>query len=196
MENASPSVGRVSGAATGCERVLLVGFMGSGKSTVGPLLASLLDWAFLDFDREIERRAGASVATLFRERGEAFFRALEAQVGREALATERTVLASGGGWGAVSGRLAALGDDTLTVWLRVGAETALARSGGLGDRPLLAGPEPLSRARELLEERTPRYREAALHLDSERASPEQLASAIVDHLMNRSQRGGMSSRVS
>jgi shikimate kinase len=160
--------------------------MGSGKSTVGSLLASRLGWGFLDFDREIERRAGASVARIFRDRGERWFRALEAEVGAEALGADRCVLASGGGWATVPGRLEGLGEHTLVVWLRVGAEVSLARLREAGDRPLLEGPDPLTRARTLLQERVPHYQKAKLQLDSERASPEELARAVMDAMKERS----------
>ena len=189
MGNGSRAARKDEPRGVGCQRILLVGFMGSGKSTVGPLLASHLDWSFFDFDREIERRAGAPVTQIFRERGELYFRELEAEVGRKALLAERAVLATGGGWAAAPGRIEALGPDTLVVWLRVSAETSLARAGGAnGSRPLLAGPEPLGKARRLLEQREPWYGMAALHLDSELASADELARRIVEHVSGRGEK--------
>jgi shikimate kinase len=169
--------------APGFRRILLVGFMGSGKSTVASLLASRLGWTFLDFDAEIERRAGASVAEIFRARGEAYFRALEAQVGGELLRAERAVLASGGGWPIPDGRMETLADDTLSVWLDVDAGTAVRRVGsGGGARPLLQGPDPVGRAEALLRERIARYRLARLHLDSGASAPEELVEQILEHM--------------
>jgi shikimate kinase len=164
-------------------RVVLVGFMGSGKSTVGVLLASRLGWSFLDFDDEIERRAGASVADIFREKGEAFFRVLEHEVGCDLLAGERVVLATGGGWPTAPGHMDALGPDTLSVWLDVSAESSVSRVRGRGRiRPLLEVADPVGRARLLLGERAPHYGSAELHLDSTRSTPEELADRILEHM--------------
>lgn len=164
--------------------VLLVGFMGSGKSTVGPKLAALLGWDFLDLDDLVERRTGLSVEEIFRERGERAFRRVEAEVAEDALRGRNRVVAPGGGWAAQPGRLDSLRPDVLTVWLEVGAETAVrrAREEEGRARPLLDVPDPVGRARELLEGRLPSYRRARLHLDTEHASPERLARDIVQYL--------------
>lgn len=162
-------------------RVVLVGFMAAGKSTVGRETARRLGWPFVDLDLEIEARAGRSVAAIFADEGEAFFRELEARVGAELLGRERVVLATGGGWGAVPGRLDALAPDTLSVWLWVDPATAVARAGADGDtRPLLRGAGAMEAARALSRERNPLYARARLHLDGAGASPDTLASAIVD----------------
>jgi shikimate kinase len=163
----------------GTRRIVLVGFMGSGKSTVGSLVAARLGWSFLDFDDEIERRAGLSVEEIFRQRGEASFRTLEAEVGEELLRTERTVLATGGGWAAAPGRMEALDAGTLSVWLDVSAGTAVRRlrEGGR-PRPLLGVPDASEAAERLLEARRAWYGRARLRLDVEGASPEALAEEI------------------
>lgn len=172
------------------ERVLLVGFMGSGKTQVGRALARRLDWAFHDFDQEIESRVGLSIPEIFRRHGEAFFRRVEEEVGREALQERRAVLASGGGWPAVRGRMEGAGSDTLSVWLRVTPEEAVRRARREGSgRPLLAGDDALSRARVLLEEREPFYAKADVVLDSTQTAPEELARQI-ENLMNEERRGG------
>lgn len=181
MDNGSPT--RAPATDAGYRRILLVGFMGSGKSTVGPILASRLGWSFLDFDQEIERRAGLPVPEIFRRKGEGVFRELEAGVGKDALGADRAVLAPGGGWPAHPGRMEDAGADTLSVWLQVGPETSVARSrAGGARRPLLEVPDALGMARRLLDEREPYYALARLHLDSEAASPQALAEAILKHL--------------
>jgi shikimate kinase len=172
-----------SGADAGYRRVVLVGFMGSGKSTVGTLLAARLGWVFRDFDAEIERRAGSSIEDIFRRQGEGAFRALESEVGHDLLRSERTVLATGGGWPVADGRMGALGSDTLSVWLDVSAETSLARIRGEEPvRPLLAVPDRLQRAERLLRERAPYYSQAELRLDTKASSPAQLVDRILEHL--------------
>ncbi len=81
----------------GVDRIVLTGFMGSGKTSVGALLAERLGWKFLDLDREIERRDGRSVPQIFRESGEAHFRRLETAALASLLGQRRLVLALGGG---------------------------------------------------------------------------------------------------
>ncbi|MBT8336767.1 MAG: shikimate kinase [Gemmatimonadetes bacterium] len=160
-------------------RILLIGFMASGKTTVGRAVAQRLGWEFLDFDAEIERRVGTSVAEIFAARGEAAFREHEARIGNELLARHRVVLASGGGWPMVPGRMEALDAATLSVWLQVDVATALERAARDGDtRPLLRGPDPESAVRALLAAREPSYARARLHLDASSATAEDLARAI------------------
>lgn len=160
-------------------RVVLVGFMAAGKSTVGRALARRLGWRFVDLDERIERRAGRGVARIFAEEGEPAFRALEAATTAELAGLERTVIAPGGGWLTGRARLEALGPGTLSVWLRVSAEAALARSrAGGGERPLLAVPDPLTTIRRLLEEREPLYRLASLAVPTDGRDPEAVARDI------------------
>ncbi len=83
--------------APAIERIVLTGFMGAGKTTVGRLLAEALGWAFLDLDRHLEARAGATIAALFATQGEARFRRLESSALANALAQTQTVIALGGG---------------------------------------------------------------------------------------------------
>jgi len=164
-------------------RVVLVGFMGSGKTTVGRLLAQRLGWSFVDLDHEVVAATGRSVEELFRERGEAAFRELEARAGASALAQEHTVLAPGGGWSLVPGWLEQLPPGSLSVWLRVSPETAVRRATGHGRvRPLLVGTDPLARARTLLAEREAIYTSAQLHFDAERSRPAALAHRIAEHV--------------
>jgi len=161
-------------------RVLLVGFMGSGKSTVGRLLADALGWEFADFDTEVERTEGRSVAAIFAESGEAKFRAAEARAGEHLLARDRVVLASGGGWAATPGALRALPEGTLSVWLKVGPDEAVRRTAPLaGVRPLLAGGDPVGAARELLRARVAFYADADLEVDTEGRTVEDVATEIL-----------------
>lgn len=166
-------------------RVLLVGFMGSGKTHVGRLLARRLGWRFRDLDEEVSASVGLSVAEIFRRWGEGAFRKWEAEVGERLLKEEEVVVASGGGWAAVPGRLATLPPGTLSVWLRVSVEEAVRRALADGPvRPLLQGGDPLARARALFREREPFYRQAEVVLDADRADPLELA-VQVEHLVRR-----------
>ena len=164
-------------------RILLVGFMGSGKTLVGQALARRLGWEFRDFDQEVRFRVGLPIPEIFRQHGEAGFRQMEAEVGAELLQGEGVVLASGGGWAAEEGRLDCLPPGTLTVWLKVTPEEAIRRVREVGPtRPLLAVPDPLARARELLGEREVWYEKADLVLDSLKGDPQEMARRIEEIL--------------
>ena len=175
-------------SSAGCrapfDRILLVGFMGSGKTRVGQALAKLLGWRFRDFDQEISARVGLPIPEIFRQHGEALFREMEERVGAQLLLERDVVLASGGGWPAALGRMEGLGPTTLSVWLQVTAEEAIRRVRKEGPtRPLLAVSDPVSRAKTLLKDREPFYERAQVAIDSTAAGPEELA-RIIERLMN------------
>lgn len=174
-------------------RILLVGFMGSGKTLVGQALSRRLGWEFRDFDQEIRTRVGLPIPEIFRQHGEAWFREMEVELGSRLLREEGVVLASGGGWASREGWLEELPSGTLSVWLKVSAEEAVRRVREEGPtRPLLAVPDPLAEARKLLAAREMRYREADLAVESEGAGPEILARQI-EKLMHDSGRDRVSS---
>ncbi|HXY38450.1 MAG TPA: shikimate kinase [Vicinamibacteria bacterium] len=156
-------------------RVVLVGFMGCGKSTVGRLVARRLGWAFEDMDRRIEQHAGRPVAAIFAEEGEQAFRALEREEARALQRESRCVVAAGGGAFTRDDTRALLQDGAVTVWLRVGLETALARLPQDGSRPL-AGSRDIMRA--LLAEREPSYSRADVTVDGG-APPEEVAERVL-----------------
>ena len=167
-------------------RIVLVGFMASGKSTVGRRLAERLGWDFIDFDEEIERRAGRSIGDIFRQDGEAAFRALEAKLTAEWRNAESVVLAPGGGWVTQPGLLDSLGPRSVVVWLRISAAEAVRRTASAQvHRPLLAGADPLATAERLLRQREPLYRRADVVVDSDARGPDELASAILREISGR-----------
>jgi shikimate kinase len=142
------------------DHVLLIGFMGAGKSAVGRTLAGRLGWPFIDLDRRIEAATGASVAEVFEQRGEESFRALEiAELG--SLGDERSsVVACGGGIVTREAGLKLLAELGTVVFLRVGADEALRRIGDTRSRPLLAG-DARSETERLLAARAALYERAA-----------------------------------
>lgn len=148
--------------------LILTGLPGSGKSTVGAAVAERLGRPFLDFDQEIERRAGCSVIELFRTRGEPTFRTLELELTRELSRSAGMVLAPGGGWITVPGALELLRPPGVLVYLRASPDVVLERMGSSSSlRPLLSAPEPLAELRELLSKREARYLLADHVLDVE-----------------------------
>lgn len=142
---------------------MLWGFMASGKSAVGALLASRLRWEFIDLDREIARRAGRPIAAIFREGGEPAFRRLEVEATRALIGRSGTVFSCGGGWVTNPEAPQLVPPRSLTVWLQVSPETALARVRGDvagAVRPMLDAPDPAAAARALLAAREPLYQGA------------------------------------
>jgi shikimate kinase len=174
-------------------RIVLVGFMGSGKTTVGQRLALQLGWTLVDMDAQIEADAGLSVADIFRQHGEASFRERETRLARALEGRDRVVVAAGGGAFATPATREALRSGAATVWLRCDAETILSRVPLDGSRPLAASRETILR---LLDEREPSYRLADLTVDAAGRPPEAVAQEIADGLFagRAAGRGGRSNR--
>lgn len=158
-------------------RVVLVGFMGAGKTTVGRRLAHRLGYRFEDMDRRIEEREGRTVARLFEERGEAAFRELEREEARTVAALSNVVVATGGGAFAQEATRALLRQGALTVWLECSLEAALRRVRPDGVRPLAGNREIM---RTLLAEREPSYRLADVTVDTSRRTPREVVERIVE----------------
>ena len=164
-------------------RLLLVGFMGSGKSTAGARVAEALGWRFVDLDDQVEAVARKSIPEIFLDVGEEAFREIEDREARRLLAEGDLVIASGGGWPCRPGRIAGAGSETLSIWLRVSGEVALDRTRGQDvERPLLAVERPLDRIRDLLAEREPHYRSAAWWVDTDLRAPADVVEVIVNRL--------------
>jgi shikimate kinase len=165
----------------GSRNVILVGFMGAGKSTVGRLLARRLGLCFVETDDMIAAQEGKSIPAIFAERGEAHFRALEIAV-LEALADKHGhVVATGGGFPCRPGameRLRALGT---VIWLAADFDALYERASRLGGRPMLAG-----RSREdiaaLYETRKAFYCQAHLSVDMSRLGVDAAVGRILRHL--------------
>jgi shikimate kinase len=156
--------------------VFLVGFMGSGKSTVGPLLAHKLSRQFLDLDDVIGTRTGKSIAEIFSESGEAAFRRFELEAIQSIARIDAAVIALGGGaFGAEENR-ALIERVGLSVWLDCPLELCLARIRGDASRPLLGTDAQME---SLLAARLPAYRKAKLVVQTGEMTPAQIADRIV-----------------
>lgn len=162
-------------------KVVLIGPMGAGKSTVAGLLAQAWGVPARDTDADIEASEGRPISEIFVDSGEAHFRALEAAAVAEALASHDGVLSLGGGAVLDSATRSLLEGHTV-VFLRVGLSEAVKRVGlGVG-RPLLLG-NVRSRIKALLDERTPIYEAAAtLVVDTDERAPEDVAAEIQEKL--------------
>jgi shikimate kinase len=159
-------------------RLVLVGPMGAGKSTVAALLAQKWSVAARDTDDDVEREAGASVAEIFVDRGEQAFRALELEAVRRALAEHDGVLALGGG-AVLAEETRALLRGRTVVFLDVGLADAVKRVGLGSGRPLLLG-NVRGTLRALLAERHPVYLAVATHrVDTSGRTPEEVADEVL-----------------
>ncbi len=156
--------------------VCLTGFMGSGKSTVGRLLAAQLAWRFIDLDAEIERESGLSISQIFAQKGEQIFREIEhdclAQIlGSASARSTQLVLALGGGTFAQPRNAALIRElgvpqraaGSVVIWLDCPTEDLLQRCVLMGDRPLFRTEAGF---RRLYEERLPYYRQADFRVES------------------------------
>ena len=153
--------------------------MGSGKTTVGPLIAEMLGWQFLDIDDVIEAEAGCTIAELFRRHGEAAFRERERAAIARLAAGDALVMALGGGAieTAATRELLLSAPGTLLVHLEVGLETTLARCRGTeGSRPILADRANLE---DRYARRLPLYRTAHVSIAVGALTPHQVAQAVL-----------------
>jgi len=171
-------------------RVVLVGFMGSGKTSVGRALARRLGYGFEDMDRRIEERTGRAIADIFRDDGDEAFREMEREEARALVSLPKRVVAAGGGAFTRPLTRALLQEGALTVWLRCDLERILARIPADGSRPL-AGNRDIMAA--LLGEREPFYRMADVAVDASAGTPREVAGRIVG-LFDRRNRKRTSAR--
>jgi shikimate kinase len=157
----------------------LIGFMGTGKTSVGRLVADRLQFDFLDTDDCIETKAGKTISRIFAEDGEVAFRKFELEVVQSFEPRRNIVIATGGGLAANPGCLASMKAHALIVCLWASPETIWDRVRHQTHRPLLLTEDPQGRIRQLLAQRDPFYRQADLLLNTEWRSPRQLAHIII-----------------
>ena len=153
--------------------------MGTGKSSVGQLVAAQLHFTFLDTDHVIEARAGKTISEIFTEVGEPAFRELEKKVVAELLTRKKTVISTGGGLPANPDNLVSLKTHSLVVCLWASPEKIWERVRSQTHRPLLNEPDPLAKIRSLLEARGPCYRQADVLLNTEMRSLKDVAQQVI-----------------
>jgi shikimate kinase len=157
----------------------LCGFMGTGKSAVGRLVAEQLHFAFLDTDTVIEARAGKSISQIFEEQGETAFREIEQRIVKELSQRDRTVISTGGGLVVNPANLTSLKEHALVVCLWASPETIWLRVKNQNHRPLLEEADPLEKIRRLLAERAPFYKQANVLVNTELRSPREVAQQVL-----------------
>lgn len=159
--------------------VVLIGFMGSGKTSAGQYLASVGGYAFVDTDQEIEKKAGVSISEIFNRFGEAHFRKLEAEAVAAAAACTKTVISCGGGAVLDQANVQRLKQSGKLVWLDAPAEVLYERIKPQGGRPLAAD-KGMDEFRELYCRRREYYLAAAdWTIDTENKAVSEVAEAIM-----------------
>ena len=164
--------------------VVLIGFMGTGKTAVGEMIASRLGRPFVDTDTLVEARAGRPIPRIFAEDGEASFRQLEAMVVEEVAAQDGSVIATGGGVVLRRENMERLRRNGLIIALRADPKAILARVGDGGQRPLL-GDDPEGSVRRLLRERDLLYRDADLTVETSSVALGEAAERILAFVAER-----------
>ena len=172
-------------ATLGARSLVLVGMMGSGKSSIGRRLAGRLAIPFVDADAEIEEAAGMTIAEIFERHGEPYFRAGEARVIARLLERGPQVLATGGGAFMNPDTRAAIGQMGVSIWLKAELDVLMKRIKRRGDRPLLKTDDPAATLSALIAERYPVYAEADLTVLSRDVAHDTIVEEIVTALRER-----------
>ena len=165
------------------KNIVLIGFMGSGKTTVGRELHQRLGYSLVDMDAVIEQREGKPITKIFEELGEPAFRRMERELLTEMAENDdgRRIISTGGGVVIGDGNRQLLRELGYVVWLHAPIETILERTSRNRDRPLLNGENAAERARELLEQRKPWYAQAAhLKVDTAGLDSAEVATGILE----------------
>lgn len=162
------------------QNIALIGFMGTGKSTVGRLAAEQLKFDFLDTDALIEQRSGRKITEIFAQSGEAAFRQLEAQLVAELAPHTRTIISTGGGLPTNPANLVSLKSHSLVICLWASPERIYERVRDQSHRPLLQDPDPLGKIRSLLTTREIFYKQADVLINSDLRSAREVAQQVIN----------------
>ena len=163
-----------------CAPIVLVGLMGTGKSTVGRKLSEMLARDFVDADEEIEVAAQRSIAEIFDEFGEAYFRDGERRVISRLMEEKSGVIATGGGAFVDAETRALILDKAIAVWIDSDIDTLVERTSRRNTRPLLRNGNPKEILTRLFEERQAYYRQAHIRVESKNAPHVETAQAILE----------------
>jgi len=143
------------------QNIILIGYMGSGKTTIGRKLASNLGFRFVDTDELVREHSGKTIPEIFQEQGEEAFRDFETDVLKSVINSECQIISTGGGLVLREENRMLLKDSGFCVWLKANPDTIYERICRNGNRPLLETENPRQTIYTMLQERTPKYLEAA-----------------------------------
>ena len=164
--------------------IALIGFMGTGKTAVGKVLAARTGREFVELDTLIEQKAGRSIPEIFQKEGEIGFRELEIEVAKEVADKKNAVIACGGGIVLNKINIDRLRKECIIVYLTASPGIILKRtSGDENERPLLAVPDRVTQIKELLRFRRPFYEQAAdIKIDTSKLNTDAVAERIIEEL--------------
>jgi shikimate kinase len=167
-------------------KIVLIGFMGSGKSRIGRQLAAKLGWTHHDTDEMIAKQVGLPVGDIIRNKGEAAFRDVEKNAVSLVALSDRCVISTGGGVPLNPANMSDLSKDAMVVWLKISPETALKRAGNIKTRPLIDPNDPIGSIRKRMDERNPIYERAAQHtIESDNMQPDEVVEKIMGLIPGR-----------
>lgn len=159
--------------------IVLLGFMGTGKSVVGKLIARRLKMQYLDIDEEIEKEENMTISQVFSQFGEEYFRSKESEVVSKISEKESLVISAGGGVVLKPGNLENLAKKGILFCLDASPEVIFERTHHYTHRPLLQTSEPLKAIQELLKQREKNYAQIENHIDTSYLSPEEVAKRVI-----------------
>ena len=162
--------------------IVLVGLMGAGKSSVGKILAQMLDVPFADSDKEVEDAAGCTITTIFATHGETAFRDCERRVIKRLLEEEPHIIALGGGAFINDETREIVQDTAFSIWIKADLDVLVKRTSNKTHRPLLLQGDPSEILGKLMEERHPIYALANLTVESGDGAKEEVAENILQEL--------------
>lgn len=166
--------------------LILIGPMGSGKTTVGLILAERLGWVFLDTDQLIVEESGMQIPEIFARYGEEYFRRLEEAIIAKTVRREEAVIATGGGAVTIPANLRHMKEHGVVVYLKTGLQELAQRVGGGEGRPLLERRDPFQALRSLMEEREVLYAQGDLVVCTDGLKPAEVAERILLEYQNYS----------
>jgi len=160
-------------------RMALIGFMGTGKSTIGPLLAEKLGYEFIDIDAMVEEGLGMKISEIFRNLGESGFREAEHLALKKALAMEKVVISTGGGVILLKENRKLLEENAFVISLTCEPETIFERIQGDQSRPLLKSNDPLKEIKKLMTNRYEYYEECDFQISTEEWTTKECCEKII-----------------
>ncbi len=167
-------------------RIYLIGFMCSGKTTVGKLLSEKLGFEYIDIDEIIEKKEGMSIPEIFEKKGEKYFRKLEFETLKEISEKDNVVVSTGGGLGSNREALNFMKEKGKVIWLNIDFQTFIERCSSSENRPLLK--KSLKELKELFDKRKEVYKNADIKVKGEK-KPEEIVKEIILALKGNSPEG-------
>lgn len=164
------------------KNIVLIGFMGTGKSEVGKELAKMLGYKFIDTDELIEKREGIPVSEIFDKYGEPYFRKIESEIIKDVSVMENVVISTGGGAVIRSENRMNLKKNSITICLTASPEVIYERTKDYDNRPLLKTDDTYMRIKELLKEREPYYSEADIKIDTTQLEAQKVVETIMKEM--------------